>query len=190
MTRHPREERCNSRFRIVVSVAATRPTLWSGMTDADTDTAATPARDSAPELLTALRRLAAARQVEIRVEPKRLNHIDSPVAFEADGNIWVYAFLAAAAFAGWRWGLVTGGATLALGIAVYLTLGRAYVHRRIERRVRRDALENLEKWRKLWRFSGLTLVAAGRPDLAACTSPNGNWMGFVRAALSPRETPP
>jgi len=155
-----------------------------------TETPAMPSGDSAAELLVALRRLAVAQQVEIRVEPKRLNHIDSPVAYEADGNIWAYAFLAAAALAGWRWGVLAGGATLALGIVVYLTLGRAYVHRRIERRVRGDALESLEKWGKLWRFGGLTLIAAGRRDVAACASPDGNWMGFVRAALVPMETPP
>lgn len=160
------------------------------MSHAETDTRATSAPDDAGDLLAALRRLAEAQQVEIRIEPKRLNHIDSPVAVEADGNIWAYAFLAVAAVIGWQWGLLAGGIALALGILVYLTFGRAYVHRRIERRVRQDALFNLDKWRKLWRFSGLTLVASGRPDARTCASPDGNWMAFVRATTDPKEPPP
>jgi hypothetical protein len=139
---------------------------------------------SASELLAALRRLAAEGKVTMTIAPERLNHIDSPVAVEADGNIWAYAFLLAAALVGWRWGVIAGLMALALGVALYFTLGRAYVHRRIERRVRRDALQDLEKWRKLWRFSGLTLVAVDRPGLAPCASPDGNWMAFIRSVRS------
>jgi hypothetical protein len=137
--------------------------------------------ESAGDLLVALRRRVAEGTVELRVEPKRLNHIDNPFAVEADGNIWAYAALFIAALLWWRWGMAVGLAALGLGILVYLTFGRTYVHRRIERRVRRDALDELEKWRRLWRFSGLTLVAKDRQDLAPCTSPDGNWMAFTRA---------
>ena len=140
--------------------------------------AAADARDSAGELLAKLRRLVADDRIELRVEPKQLTHIDSPVAVDADGNIWAYAFLIIALLTGWRWGMLPGAAALVIGVAVYLTLGRAYVYRRIERRVRRDALGDLDKWRKLWRFAGVTLVA---PGLVPCASPGGNWMGFVRA---------
>lgn len=140
---------------------------------------------SAGELLAALRRAVAEGRVELRVEPQRLNHIDSPVAFEADGNIWAYAALFIAALLWWRWGMVPGLAALALGVIVYLTLGRAYMYRRIERRVRGTALDDLEKWRKLWRFSGLTLTAKERGDLAPCASPDGNWMAFARALAAP-----
>jgi hypothetical protein len=159
------------------------------VSDTENNTKPAAVQESAGELLTALRQLTAARQVEIHIEPSRLNHIDSPVAVEADGNIWAYGFLVAAVIAGWQWGLLAGGATLAFGVVVYLTLGRAYVHRRIERRVRQDALQDLTKWRKLWRFSGLTLVAACRPGVAACASPEGNWMAFVRAAMATRAPP-
>jgi hypothetical protein len=137
--------------------------------------------ESAGDLLVALRRRVAEGTVELRVEPKRLNHIDNPFAVEADGNIWAYAALFIAALLWWRWGMAVGLAALGLGILVYLTFGRTYVHRRIERRVRRDALDELEKWRRLWRFSGLTLVAKDRQDLAPCASPDGNWMAFTRA---------
>jgi len=133
--------------------------------------------ENAADLLRALQRLQAEGKVEIRVEPARLNHMDSPVAVEADSNIWIYGFLAAAAAAWWGWGLGAAAAALAIGVVLYLTLGKAYIHRRIERRVRQRGLDDLETWRKLWRFPGLTLVASN----AACASPDGNWMAFVRS---------
>ena len=61
--------------------------------------------ESAGALLAALRRGVAEGSVDLHVEPKRLNHIDSPVAFEADGNIWAYAALFIAAILWWRWGM-------------------------------------------------------------------------------------
>lgn len=137
--------------------------------------------DSAEALLAALRRLDGEGRLEIRIEPRHLGHIDSPVASEADGNIWVYGCLAVAcALFLWR-GILPGLVGLGLGVAVYFTLGRAYIHRRIERRVREKALESLETWRRLWRFRGLTLRARDRPGLVDCASPDGNWMAFVRA---------
>lgn len=137
--------------------------------------------ESAEAMLAALRRLDGEGRLEIRIDPRQLAHIDSPVASEADGNIWVYGGLAlAATLFLWR-GLIPGLAGLGLGVAVYFTLGRAYMHRRIERRVREKALVSLETWRKLWRFRGLTLAAKDRPGLADCASPDGNWMAFVRA---------
>jgi hypothetical protein len=145
--------------------------------------AATPAAptESAETLLAALHRLHREGRIEIRVDPRRLNHIDSPVASEADGNIWVYGALALA-LAAWGWkGMLPGLATLGVGVALYLTLGRTYMHRRIERRVRERALLSLETWRKLWGFRGLTLAAKDRPGLPDCVSPHGNWMAFVRA---------
>ncbi len=147
----------------------------------DGDLPSETAPESAEALLAALRRLDAEGRLVLRIEPRRLTHIDSPVASEADGNIWVYGFLALAA-ALWLWrGAVPGLAALGAGLAVYATLGRAYMHRRIERRVRGTALGSLETWRKLWRFRGLTLSASDRPGLADCASPEGNWMAFVRA---------
>ena len=151
------------------------------MPEMDAPAARSATGETAGELLVALRRGVAEGRVELRVEPKRLNHIDSPVAFEADGNIWAYAALFIAAVLWWRWGIVPGLAALAVGVIVYLTLGRAYMYRRIERRVRGAALDDLDKWRKLWRFSGLTLTAKDRRDLAPCASPDGNWMAFIRA---------
>jgi hypothetical protein len=157
------------------------------MTDLDTTTtppAPPPAVEDSPTvLLQTLRRLLDEGRVEIRIEAKRLDHMDSPVASEAEGNIWVYGFLVVACLVGWWAGITAGVVALGLGIALYLTLGKVYIHRRIERRVRDKALVDIDLWRKLWRFPGLTLVAAGAPAGAspACASPDGNWMAFVRA---------
>jgi len=143
------------------------------------------AGETAGELLAVLRRRIGEGKVELRVEPQRLNHIDSPVSVEADGNIWAYAALFIAALLWWRWGMAPSLAALALGVVVYLTFGRGYVNRRIERRVRRDALDDLDKWRKLWRFKGLTLVARVGQAPMPCASPDGNWMAFARALSAP-----
>jgi hypothetical protein len=149
----------------------------------EADRSAGAAPESAEALLAALRRLEGEGRLVLRIEPRLLAHIDSPVASDADGNVWVYGFLVLAALA-WLWrGIVLGVLTLGAGIIVYFTLGRAYVHRRIERRVREKALDSIEMWRKLWRFRGLTLGAKDRPDLADCASPDGNWMAFVRALI-------
>jgi hypothetical protein len=142
---------------------------------------ATPSPESAETLLAALRRLERDGRLELRIDPKPLGHIDSPVASEADGNIWIYASLALAGALLLRWGFLPALGALAFGVLLYLTLGRAYVHRRIERRVRDKALHSVETWRKLWRFRGVTLAAKDRPDLPCCASPDGNWMAFVRA---------
>jgi hypothetical protein len=139
----------------------------------------------AAQLLAALRRLAGERKIDIEVDPRRLNHIDSPVASEADGNIWVYGAVGIAALLLWWKGPVPAVAVLAVGALLYLTLGRAYVHRRIERRVREKALNDLEVWRKLWRFPGLRLRVAAASEITDCASPEGNWMAFVRAAAAP-----
>jgi hypothetical protein len=135
----------------------------------------------AAELLAALRRLVGERKIDIEIDPRRLNHIDSPVASEADGNIWVYGAVGIAALLLWWKGPVPAVAVVAVGALLYLTLGRAYIHRRIERRVREKALQDLEVWRKLWRFPGLRLKAAGTSE---CASPEGNWLAFVRTALA------
>lgn len=142
--------------------------------------------DSADELLAALRRLAGEGRIEIRIDPKPLNHIDSPVASEADGNLWLYPLPPLAAFLWWWHGMALGLAAFGAGLLLYLTLGRAYIHRRLRRRVRERALADLGTWRKLWRFKGLTLAAKNRAGLVDCASPDGNWMAFVRALTETR----
>jgi hypothetical protein len=140
-----------------------------------------PPPETAEALLARLRQLDSEGRIAIAIEPRRLYHIDSPVASEVDANLWVYGLILLAALAWWWRGFALALPVALVGIALYLTLGRALMYRRIARRVREKGLANLETWRTLWRFKGLTLRAKDRPGLADCASPDGNWMAFVRA---------
>ncbi len=135
------------------------------------------AGDDAGTLFAALGRLARAGQISMRLDYKKLGQMDSPVGSEADGNVWAYGGVALALgvlwFAGWQ----AAAAVAVVGLAAYLTLGRAYIHRRIQRRVEDQALAQLELWRKLWRFGGVTLVLPSGED---CAAPAGNWMALIR----------
>jgi hypothetical protein len=139
------------------------------------------ATDTAEELFARLRRLCAEGRVSIELDNKRLSHIDSPVSFEAWGNQLVYPLLLLTCGVFWWFGWKVGAATGVVSVLAYLTIGKAFLHRRIERRVRDQVLEDVIRWRKLWSFGGVSLRLAG--DGAAdetCVSPSDNWMQFVR----------
>jgi len=142
-----------------------------------TETESPMAGDDAEALFAALGRLARGGQISMRLDYKKLEQMDSPVGFEADSNVWVYGGIALALAALWFGGWQPAAAVAVLGIAVYLTLGRAYVRRRIQRRVENQALARLELWRRLWKFGGVTLVLPSGED---CAAPAGNWMALMR----------
>jgi hypothetical protein len=108
---------------------------------------------------------------------RRLDHIDSPFAVEADSNIWVYGAIPICAVVFWRLGLWPGVGAVALALALYFTLGRAYVRRRL---ARQRALKESALWRRLWRFGGMMLVDATSGEGERCVAPEGNWMALVR----------
>jgi hypothetical protein len=124
--------------------------------------------------------LVADGSVEIAIDLRRLNHMDSPVVVEADSNIWLYGLLAASATVWWMGGMPVGLGALAVSAAVYATAGRRYVQRRIERRIRAVALYDVTAWRKLWRFGGIALSARQGASVRRCAAPADNWMAFVR----------
>jgi hypothetical protein len=132
---------------------------------------------SPAELMRMLRALIASGALRIELDFKRLDHMDCPVAVEADSNVWIYAGVALCALASWLGGIWIGAAAIAACLALYLTAGRAYVHRRLRRRVDERALGDSEIWRRLWRFGGVALVAS---DGIRCAAPEGNWMALVR----------
>jgi hypothetical protein len=138
------------------------------------------------DLLRILRRLVAEGRVAIHADPRRLQHMDSPVVVEADANLWIYAAVAAVLLAWWAWGNLWALGTAAIGMLAYFTLGRRYVERRLERRVRQVALEDSDTWRRLWRLGGVRLAAPGEPD---CEAPDGNWMAFVRRLAAVQDPP-
>ena len=137
------------------------------------------APETAEGLFAALGRLERDGRLALKLDYKKLSQMDSPVGSEADGNIWAYGLLAASIaawwFGGWRIAL---GVAIA-GIAAYFTLGRAYMHRRIRRRIADKALIELNVWRKLWKFGGVTLLPAGGAE--PCAAPQDNWMALVRS---------
>ena len=137
------------------------------------------ADETAAELFRALRRLVAEGRISMRCDFKRLQHMDCPVALEADSNIWAYAVLVAALIALWRGGWWAALALGAAGAAFYFTLGQAYVRRRIRRRIDERALASLEVWQRLWRFGGVVLVPTSGGE--TCAAPQGNWMALVRS---------
>ncbi len=137
--------------------------------------------ESAKDLLQRLQLLYQEGKVVIEIRARKLDHMDSPVAVEADSNIWAYGLFVVTGLVWWQFGTIPGVICAALGIAAYFTLGRLYVNRRIERRVREEAFYDLDKWRKLWRFGGVTLVAMGVPGVAPCAAPDGNWIAFARS---------
>ena len=139
------------------------------------------AAETADELFRRLRRLCAEGRIAIDLDNKRLTHIDSPVSFEAWSNQWIYPLLALTCVLWWRFGWKVGAGVAVASVLLYLTLGKAFLHRRIERRVREHVLEDVVHWRKLWSFGGVTLRRTA--DCAAdeiCVSPRDNWMEFVR----------
>ena len=140
------------------------------------DGAAVP-EESAEQLFTALRRLHAAGKVSLRLDYKKLTHLDSPVGSEADGNIWAYGGLAIAIAAWWFRGWPAAAGVAVAGVLIYFTFGRWYMHRRIRRRVEDKALADLAAWRKLWKFGGVVLVSDTGEK---CAAPHGNWMALVR----------
>jgi hypothetical protein len=144
-----------------------------------------PPAETAEDLLRRLRTLIAEGRVSLAIDPRRLNHMDSPVVVEADTNIWLYGLLAASAVFWWAGGMPAGLGALAISIGIYATAGRRYVRRRIERRVHAVALYDVAAWRKLWRFGGVALSAGQGPAARSCAAPAGNWMAFVREMTGP-----
>jgi hypothetical protein len=128
------------------------------------------------QLLSKLRAFRQAGRLALELDHRRLAHIDSPVAVEAESTRFVYGGLALSAAAWWFLGTEAGLAVAALSLAAYLTLGKADVRRRTARRVEERALGDIALWRRLWRFGGVVLAAGDR----RCAAPDGNWMQFVR----------
>jgi hypothetical protein len=133
---------------------------------------------SADDLFRELRRLLERGELRLELDLARLDHIDSPVAVEADSNIWVYGLIVVCAAAFWQGGTGPGVAAIGISLVLYFTVARAYVRRRLSRRVHERALGDGEVWRRLWRFGGVTLVGDRG---ARCAAPEGNWMAVVRS---------
>lgn len=148
-----------------------------------TSQAAAPEPESERDLLTRLDRMVQSGQVRLAIDRRKLSHLDFPMSSEADGNIWVYAMVPLTALIWWRIGSWAGLASAALSFAIYQTVGRAYVARRLDRRIRERGIKDVEAWRALWRFGGVILTPTdGKP----CQGPEGNWHAIARGAAKGR----
>lgn len=130
------------------------------------------------ELLAALRASLRAGTVELRLDARRLDLVDSPVSVQAESTRWLYGMVVATGAAWWWGGQVAGLAVAAASVGCWFLWVRRDVARRIRRRVETVALDDAATWRRLWRHGGLALGLAGGG--AACAAPDGNWMQFVR----------
>ena len=134
-------------------------------------------QDAAPNLFHALAGRVKAGELSLRYDFKRLRHMDSPVAVEAESTRWAYATIVAILASLWL-----GGWWLALGVAgivstLYYVVGLRLIERNIRRRIDERSLGSLDDWQKLWRFGGVTLATR---DDKICEAPDGNWMALVR----------
>lgn len=133
------------------------------------------------QLLDDLRALLAQGAARIEIDAVKLNHMDSPIARESESTRWFAVLFALAAAAWWFGGWLAGASTVVVAIAFWFLYVRSDLRRRVERRVRETALNDVQIWRKLWRFGGVRLVSDG----AVCAAPGDNWMQFVRERRAP-----
>jgi hypothetical protein len=145
---------------------------------------AEPAHGDDRALLKRLARACRSGAVAIEADPKRLRHIHSPVLSQADGNQWLFSFLAVAAALWWALDWRLAAAAGAVWLAAYLTVGRRALGRRLMMRIDRR-LDDPAGWNKLWSFGGVTLrdEASG----TRCAAPEEDWRGFVRLLLNRME---
>jgi hypothetical protein len=147
-------------------------------------------QETAADLLRDLHRFYTDGKLEIKLDYGRLKHMDSPVGVEADSNIWAYAVIVVMLAAAYVGGWLAGVGVFVAGTAAYFTIGRHYVHRRMEKRIEEKALTDATVWQKLWRFGGLTLAAFDATAAEPCAAPDGNWLAFVRQMRAAEEPPP
>ena len=125
-------------------------------------------------------------EVTLAFDLRRLRQGDSPVAIQADGNVW-FLPSALAVVGGW---LAVGKYTdipswevgvplLVAAVVIHLTVARRYVERRLEKRVAVFARKDVASWRRLWKFGGVMLERGGATP-ARCAAPDGNWFEFAR----------
>lgn len=133
------------------------------------------------DLLALLKDAIAAGRVTVALDYKRLNHVDSPICVEADSNRWIYGIMATTLGAGLGIAWYAGLAAMALGVALYFSLGRGWIRRRMAARFHRAALDDIAAFKRLWRLHGVTLAPASRATL--CRSPDGDWRRFVLTNL-------
>lgn len=138
------------------------------------------AAPSEPSTRKLLKSLVDSGRIGVEVELKRLDSMDSPVAMQSDMAKYFLLLMVAAGLAFWLGGLWVGAGVSAIGLALYQGLGRPYQRRRLEARIRDEALADDPLWRQLWRFGGVRLVSRDPALPGDCLAPDGDWIAFSR----------
>lgn len=129
------------------------------------------------DYLAALRRDIEAGAVRAELDFGKLDHIDSPLVVEAEKTRWLYVFLVACLAIGWFVAWQAGVAAAATCALLYATVVRRLLRTKMRRRFTETVLFDLDKFRKLWRLSGIVLVDDRTG--ARVESPGGNWIRFM-----------
>ncbi len=129
------------------------------------------------DLLDELRAAHEGGRVAIRLDLKKLDHMDSPIAVQADSGIWIFGLIVATGLTWWFAGTAAGIGAVVVGAIAYATIGRRVIQRKMRRRFFEVGIKNIEPWRKLWELQGITLECAESGEV--CSSPDGNWIRFV-----------
>lgn len=118
-----------------------------------------------------------AERITIVIEAERLDHMDSPIAVDADSTRWLYGLAVVVGAIWWFGGTDYGVRALIAAAVIYGTIGRHMVEKNLRRRFFDTGIKDIITWRKLWRLKGITMEhpASG----AVCASPEGNWQRFV-----------
>jgi hypothetical protein len=138
-------------------------------------------------LLARLHRSIEEGRIRLTLDRRKLSHMDFPLSFESDGNRWIYPIVGLTALGFWLGGVWAGIAIGGVGYIIYQTLGRAYIVRRLDRRIRAKGLISVAEWRKIWRFGGVVLTSA---DGETRQGPHESWMGLVRGSTVSAEPVP
>ena len=130
------------------------------------------------ELLAKLEAMVQSGKLILTVDRSKLSSLDFPLSSEVDGNLWVYGMAVVSALIWWRVGMWFGIAAGVASLVLYQTLGKAYIARRLDKRIRERGLKEMDTWRALWRFGGVILTPAGGG--APCQGPQGSWFALAR----------
>ena len=121
-------------------------------------------------------------QLSLALDLKRLDHIDSSIAVQADSNRWIAGIMIAAIAGYFLRNWQTGAGASAMILSIYLVFGRGWIQRRMKARFHKTVLTDIDAFKKLWKLKGITLSfrhdTDGTKD-AVCTSPKGDWRRFV-----------
>jgi len=140
--------------------------------------------DEDRKLLATLRGACAAGRVRLEIDADHLAHIHSPIGRDTDVNLLLYPAVGLVGAIWWWFGWVLGLAIAVICVVLYFAVGRRWRHARLRLRIEQRALTEIELWRRLWRWGGVSLARSGLHGTVVCRAPEQNWHRFV-AELDP-----